>query len=255
MIVKEIALELDYEKAGLNTPSVTPKFVGFIPQNYNEYCGTRRRPAVVVLPGGGYGYTSEREATPIATEFLTCGAATFVLYYSVAPDRFPTSLCQVYAAIRQIRKNADEWNIDPNNIAVIGFSAGGHLASTVATHPSGAWKPGFQILFYPVITMGTGTHARSRQELLGENPSQALIEEYSNELQVTKNTPKCFLTYASNDTSVSPKYNGEAYYNALVEHGVEVQREVYNEGGHGWTTSFKYAEDIRNKLLEWICNL
>ena len=145
MIVKELDLKLDYEKAGLPTPTVTPKFIGFIPQNYDEYCEGRRRPAVLVLPGGGYR-----------------GAAAFVLRYSVSPDRFPISVCQVYAAIKQIRENADEWNIDPNNIAVIGFSAGGHLAASSGVlwnteiirkcgFTDDSHKPNGMILCYPVI--------------------------------------------------------------------------------------------------------
>lgn len=212
--------------------------------------------AIIDCPGGAYyKYGGEFESTYWAKQFNSIGCAYAVLYYSFPKGDPAVPRHDIDRAISIFLENAVNWGIDKSKIGVMGFSAGGHLASTVATHPSGAWRPGFQILFYPVITMGIGTHARSRQELLGENPSQALIEEYSNELQVTKNTPKCFLTYATNDTSVPPKFNGEAYYNALIEHGVEVQREVYNEGGHGWTTSFKYAEDVRNKLLEWICNL
>ena len=213
--------------------------------------------AIIDCPGGAYyKFCGAFEGTYWAEHFNAIGCAYAVLYYTFPKGDPAVPRHDLERAVGIFLENAVNWGIDKRRIGVMGFSAGGHLASTVATHPSKSWKPGFQILFYPVITMGTGTHTRSRQELLGENPSQALIEEFSNELHVTGDTPKCFLTYASNDTSVSPKYNSEAYYKALVENGVEVQRVVYPSGGHGWTVdSFAYAKDISNKLIEWVSNL
>ncbi len=243
MVVKELPLDLDYEKAGLKNPTVTPKFIGFIPKNYTEYCDGRRRPAVLVLPGGGYRYTSEREATPIATEFLTCGAATFVLYYSVGPDRFPTSLCQVYAAIRQIRANADEWNIDPDNIAVIGFSAGGHLAASSGVlwnsdiakkcgFDGESHKPNGMILSYPVITGGEKAHRGSFDNLLGPNASPEMIEYLSLENRVTSDTPRTFIWHTYEDTCV-PVENSILFANALVKERIPLELHIYPHGEHG----------------------
>ncbi len=243
MVVKDISLELDYEKAGLSTPSVTPRLIGFIPQNYEEYCNCRRRPAVLILPGGGYAFTSEREATPIAVEFLSCGAAAFVLHYSVAPDRYPTSLCQAYAAIRQIRKNADEWNIDVNKIFVIGFSAGGHLAASsgVLWNSDVAKKHGFDgeshrpngmILSYPVITGGEKAHRGSFDNLLGENASPEMVEYLSLENRVTSDTPRTFLWHTYED-QVVPVENSLLLASALVKNGIPIEMHIFPHGGHG----------------------
>lgn len=243
MIVKELDLKLDYEKAGLNAPTVTPKFIGFIPKNYDEYCAGRKRPAVVVLPGGSYAYTSEREATPIATEFLTCGAASFLLHYSVAPDRFPTSVCQVYAAIKQIRENAEEWNIDPDKIYVAGFSAGGHLAASSGV----LWnteiirkcgfvgedhKPNGMILSYPVISSGEKAHRGSFNNLLGEDADPEMVKYLSLENRVTSDAPRAFIWHTYEDDCV-PVENSLLFASALVKNGVSVELHIYPHGGHG----------------------
>lgn len=243
MIVKELELKLDYEKAGLPTPTVTPKFIGFIPKNYDEYCEGRRRPAVLVLPGGSYAYTSEREATPVALEFLTCGAAAFLLHYSVSPDRFPMSVCQVYAAIKQIRENADEWNIDPNNIAVIGFSAGGHLAASSGVlwnteiirkcgFTDDSHKPNGMILSYPVISSGEKAHRGSFEHLLGENATTEMVEYLSLENRVTPDAPRAFIWHTYED-DVVPVENSLLFASALVKNGVSTELHIYPHGGHG----------------------
>ena len=243
MIVKELDLKLDYEKAGIPTPTVTPKFIGFIPKNYDEYCGGRRRPAVLVLPGGSYAYTSEREATPVALEFLTCGAAAFLLHYSVAPDRFPTSVCQVYAAIKQIRENADEWNIDPNRIAVIGFSAGGHLAASSGVlwntdiikkcgFTDESHKPNGMILSYPVISSGEKAHRGSFSYLLGENADPEMVKYLSLEDRVTPDAPRAFIWHTYEDDCV-PVENSLLFASALVKNGVSTELHIYPHGGHG----------------------
>ncbi|MBO5041256.1 MAG: alpha/beta hydrolase [Clostridia bacterium] len=266
MIVKELDLKLDYEKAGLPTPTVTPKFIGFIPKNYDEYCEGRRRPAVLVLPGGGYHYTSEREATPIALEFLTCGAAAFVLRYSVSPDRFPISVCQVYAAIKQIRENADEWNIDPNNIAVIGFSAGGHLAASSGVlwnteiirkcgFTDDSHKPNGMILCYPVITGGEKAHRGSFEHLLGENADPEMVEYLSLENRVTSDTPRAFIWHTYEDDCV-PVENSLLFASALVKNGISTELHIYPHFRHG----LSLANDLlctdytprMSKVASWI---
>ncbi len=266
MIVKDLDLNLDYEKAGLPTPTVKPKFVGFIPKNYAEYCEGRRRPAVLVLPGGGYAFTSEREATPIALEFLTCGAASFLLHYSVAPDRFPISVCQVYAAIKQIRENADEWNIDPDRITVIGFSAGGHLAASSGV----LWnteiirkcgfvgedhKPNGMILAYPVISGGEKAHRGSFNNLLGENADPEMVEYLSLENRVTADTPRAFIWHTYEDTTV-PVENSLLFASALVKNGISTELHIYPHFRHG----LSLANDLlctdytprMSKVASWI---
>lgn len=256
MIVKELDLKLDYEKAGLPTPTVQPKFIGFIPKNYDEYCGDRRRPAVLVLPGGSYAYTSEREATPVALEFLTCGAASFLLHYSVAPDRFPISVCQVYAAIKQIRENADEWNIDPDNIAVIGFSAGGHLAASSGVlwntdiirkcgFEGDSHKPNGLILSYPVISGGEKAHRGSFNNLLGENADPEMVEYLSLENRVTSDTPRTFIWHTYADDCV-PVENSLLFASALVKNGVQTELHIYPHGYHG----LSLCNDIMSKNID-----
>ena len=157
---------MNYKALGLQTPKKAPSFCGLILKNYDEYSKDRKRPAVLVLPGGGYEFTSQREATPVALEFAAAGISVFVLHYSTAPDVFfPTELVQVFSAIRVIRENAVQWNIDPEQIYLCGFSAGGHLAASAGVFWNRDWvhklgfegyahKPNGLILNYPVITSG-----------------------------------------------------------------------------------------------------
>ncbi len=245
MFYCELDLELDYERAGLNAPDLKPRFSGYIPKNY-EYCKGRLRPAVLILPGGGYASTSEREATPVAVEFLSCGAAVFVLHYSVKPNAYyPTSLCQVYSAIKMIRKNADEWNIDPDNISVMGFSAGGHLAASagVLWSSDAARKIGFEgdshkpngmILCYPVISAFAGStpHTASFDNLLGENNTEENFRYLSLEKRVTADTPRAFIWHIYED-SVVPVENSMIFASALIANKVPIELHIYPHGGHG----------------------
>ena len=265
MIVKELELNIDYKKSGLKTPKITPRFIGFIPKNYDEYCKDRRRPAVVILPGGGYIHTSEREATPVAVEFLSCGAAAFVLHYSIAPDRYPISLCQVYAAIRQIRENADEWNVDHNRITVVGFSAGGHLAASSGVlwssevarkhgFDSESHKPNGMILCYPVITSGERAEKGSFGNLLGENPDPDVLEYLSLEKRVSSDTPKAFIWHTYDDVCVHVA-NSMLFANALIENNVPVELHVYPHGDHGLCLANKImCRELKEptKVASWV---
>ena len=155
------------------------------------------------------------------------------------------------AAIALARERAQDWNIDPTKVGIWGFSAGGHLAGTVGTLASGRQRPDFQILFYPVISMQPQlTHAGSRRNLLGENPADELVEQYSLELQVSGDTAPAFLLHAATDTVVDPR-NSLRYYEALLEHKVPAVLHVYYHGGHG-PGAFQQNPSWAAALDEWL---
>jgi acetyl esterase/lipase len=229
--------------------------------------------AVLIIPGGAYraiAYTWE--GTDVAKWLNANGIAGIVLKYRL-PNSTKTNiirgrspLLDASRAIRTIKANAEKWNIDKNNIGVMGFSAGGHLASTLGTHfdmadeerndkiDSLSSRPDFLVLMYPVITMDSEfSHMGSRKNLLGENPTNKMIEYYSNEKHVTKKTPITFLVHASNDRSVPPK-NSISFYEALLEHGVEAEMHIYKKGGHGFSLANKkgYLSSWRNRCIDWL---
>ena len=135
----------------------------------------------------------------------------------------------------------------------MGFSAGGHLASTAATHFTTDTRPDFQILFYPVVTMGENTHQGSKDNLLGKNPSEELVRLYSNELQVNAQTPQAFILHSSDDNG-GPVSNSVNYYTNLVKHGVPVTMHLYPIGGHGWgyNENFPYKSQWKEELEKWL---
>lgn len=206
--------------------------------------GPAPRPAVIVFPGGGYNHRAAHEGEPIARWLNSIGVAAFVLHYRVAPYRHPVPLLDAQRAIRTVRSRAVEFGIDPRRIGVLGFSAGGHLASTAGTHfdagdPTAAdpierasSRPDALILCYPVITLGEYRHDGSRTCLLGENPPQDLIDLLSNEKQVTAQTPPTFLWHTSNDGGV-PVENSLLFAAALHRHNVLFDLHVFADGPHG----------------------
>jgi acetyl esterase/lipase len=203
--------------------------------------------AVVICPGGGYGgLAKQHEGYDIAEWLNSFGVAGFVLRYRHAPQyRHPAPLLDVQRAIRTVRARAKEWHVDPNRIGVMGFSAGGHLASTAGTHfDSGrtsaddaidrvSCRPDFMILAYPVISLTSDyTHRGSRRNLLGEDPDPALVKSLSNELQVTAETSPTFLFHTNADRAVPPE-NSVLFYLALRKAGVAAEMHLYQEGRHG----------------------
>ena len=155
--------------------------------------------------------------------------------------------------IRIVRAEAPKRGLDPNKIGIMGSSAGGHLASTAATHFTEETRPDFQILFYPVVTMTDYTHQGSKDNLLGKNPSEELVKLYSNELQVNENTPPAFIMHSSDDTVV-PVLNSINYYLAMCKHGVPASMHFYPVGGHGWgyNETFPYKSQWKAEMEKWL---
>ena len=208
--------------------------------------------AIVACPGGGYaGIATTHEGHDMAAWFNTQGITYAVLHYRMPYGKHEIPLSDAHQAIRYMRKNAEKWGIE--QLGIMGSSAGGHLASTAATHFDAETRPDFQILFYPVVTMTDYTHQGSKDNLLGKNPSEELVKLYSNELQVTEQTPPAFIMHSSNDDAV-PVLNSINYYLALCKHGVWSSMHLYPIGGHGWgyNESFPYKAQWKNELEKWL---
>jgi enterochelin esterase family protein len=203
--------------------------------------------AVVVCPGGGYGFLAmDHEGRQVADWLNNLGVTAFVLKYRIAPRyHHPAPLDDAQRALRTVRARASEWHVDPRRIGIWGFSAGGHLASTAGTHfdagrPEAddpidrvSCRPDFLILAYPVISMAqTTTHGGSRHNLLGDHPDPKLVESLSNETQVTPQTPPTFLFHTNTDTAVLPE-NSVLFYLALRKAGVPVEMHIFERGQHG----------------------
>jgi len=224
--------------------------------------------AVIVCPGGGYrGLAIDHEGKQVAQWFNSLGVSAFVLKYRLGQKyRHPVELGDAARALRTVRSRAAEFRVDPNRVGIMGFSAGGHLASTLSTH----WdkgnlgaadriervssRPDFAILGYPVISFTTDyTHKGSRQALLGDDADPSLVRWLSNELQVTPETPPTFLFHTNADTAVPPE-NSVLYYLALRKAGVPAEMHIYEKGAHGvglaWSDAVLATWPAR--LADWL---
>jgi len=202
--------------------------------------------AVIVCPGGGYqGLSMDKEGDQIARWLNSLGVTSFVLKYRLGPKyHHPVELGDAQRAIRTVRSKAAEYRLLPDRIGIMGFSAGGHLASTAGTHfdagDNGAAdpidrlssRPDFMVLCYPVISFTDHPHQGSRRNLLGENPDPKLVENLSNEMQVTAQTPPTFLFHTTTDATV-PVENSVMFYSALRKAGVPAELHIYERGPHG----------------------
>lgn len=220
------------------------QLTGYVIDNSPEVDMNRTRPTVLVVPGGGYSMTSDREAEPIALQMLACGYNAFVLRYSCAPSRYPVALVQAAESMKLIRSHARGWNVDPARITALGFSAGGHVAASLAT----MWnKPVLQSRFdaaeirpdalglgYAVLTSGEHAHRDSFTNLLGpdQENDEELLREVSLEFQVDSATPPTFLWHTMTDDLV-PVENSTLFALALKDHGVAAEVHLYPQGGHG----------------------
>ncbi len=224
--------------------------------------------AVVICPGGGYWINaSSHEGTDVAKKFNEMGVTAFVVKYRIPndatmPNKEIGPLQDAQQAMKIVRERAKEWNINPDRIGIMGFSAGGHLASTAGTHfnsvvipneKNTSVRPDFMILIYPVISFQESiTHMGSRDQLIGKQPPAEKIKLYSNELQVTSQTPPTFLVHASDDGAVQSE-NSIVFYQALLKNNVGAEMHLYQKGGHGFgmvnkTTDQLWMEDCKSWL-------
>jgi len=244
---------------GLIRRVITPTLQIFLPEKENASGA-----AIVICPGGGYSvivYGGEGVTT--AKDFVKKGVAAFVLQYRLPNDSFQVNktiapLQDAQQAIKLVRDSASAWGIDPKKVGIMGFSAGGHVASTEATHfnkplienkSNTSLRPDFQILVYPVISMQDSlAHMGSRTQLLGNNPSKETIDFYSNELQVDKNSPPAYITVAADDKVVDVD-NSIIYFEKLRHHNVPVEMHIYEKGNHGFV--FRHPGWME-PLFEWM---
>jgi len=224
--------------------------------------------AVIIIPGGGYGLVAyTHEGIDIASAFNKMGVAAFILKYRLPSvktmvDMSIGPLQDAQQAIKTVRMRAGEWGVDSSKVGVIGFSAGGHLASTAGTHFSKAvienkehidLRPDYMILVYPVISLTKELmHKGSRDNLIGLNPTSELTDRFSNELQVSAKTPPTLLIHAGDDQTVTVK-NSIKFYEALLKNNVPAEMHIYPKGGHGFgvhnqTTPDKWIERVENWL-------
>lgn len=241
MIYKEIELDIGNKCVG-NSSGIIPKLVLYLPDNSPDIDEYRKRKTIIICPGGGYHLTSDREAEPVALKLVGEGYNVFILRYSVAPASFPTALCEVATAVSMIREHYMEWNVDVDKIVVAGFSAGGHLAASLATlwhtefleEQTGLrkeqYKPNGVMLGYPAITAGTYAHRGSFENLLQN------MDTYKNmvsiEENVTENMPKTFLWHTYDDQLV-PVENSLLLVIAMKRYNIPLELHIYPHGIHG----------------------
>ncbi len=224
--------------------------------------------AVIIYPGGGYWVNaSSHEGTDVARKFNEMGITAFVLKYRIPDDTTMLNkeigpLQDAQQAIKVVRERAKEWNVSKNRIGIMGFSAGGHLASTAGTHFNSvvipnenniSVRPNFMILIYPVISFDENTsHMGSREQLIGKQPTAEKIKLYSNELQVTSQTPPTFLVHASDDDAVKSE-NSIVFYQALIKNKVSAEIHIYQKGGHGFGMVNKTTDDLwMDRCKNWL---
>ncbi|MBC6973637.1 alpha/beta hydrolase [Bacillus sp. CGMCC 1.60114] len=247
-----------HEIIDIRTENSEAKLYTYFLNNSPEIDSNRKRPTVIICPGGGYEFTSDREAEPIAIRMMAIGFNACVLRYSVHPATFPTALLELSMAVSLIRQNAEQWHVDKNKIIVVGFSAGGHLAASLGVFWNRSFlseslgisndeiKPNGILLSYPVITSGPYRHKDSFTALLGENHDKSL-QEVSLENHVSTDTPPTFLWHTYTDEPV-PVENSFLFANALLKHKVHLEMHIYPNGIHGLSLG---TEETKEKNNEW----
>lgn len=240
----------------------------YIPANSKEINLNKKRETIIICPGGGYKFTSDREAEPIALKFVAQGFNAIVIRYSIAPVRYPTALLELAETVRYVREKEKEWNVDTEKVIVCGFSAGGHLAGSLGV----LWnneiiekyldikneevKPNAMILCYPVISSGEFAHKGSFDSLLGQKEAEISRENLSLEKLVSIETPKTFLWHTFDDGTV-PVQNSLLFSNALASNKVQFELHIYPSGVHGLglceeiTAMNGRSEHINSHIASW----
>ena len=248
MINKVIDITADGKTASLTT---------YLLENTEEIDSERTRPIVILCPGGGYRFVSEREAEPVAIRLNAMGIHVAILRYSVYPAKFPTAITQLAKAVAYTREHAQLWNIKKDRIIVAGFSAGGHLAASLGTLwqepfladilqvPAANYKPNGMLLAYPVITSGEYAHRDSFLALL-QDRYEELANKMSLEEQVTENTPPAFLWHTFEDGLV-PVENSLGFVRAMREKKIPFELHIYPRGDHGLSLASEETRSINDK--------
>ncbi len=248
MLYQEIKISVEGQEATLTT---------YLLNNTSEIDENRTRPLVILCPGGGYRFVSEREAEPIAIQLNAMGFHVAILRYTIYPAKFPTALTQLAKSVAYARAHAKEWNVQSDKIIVMGFSAGGHLAASMGTlwhetfleeimqQPKDNYKPNGLILSYPVITSGEHAHRDSFVALLQDRYNE-LVDQMSLEKRVTELTPPTFVWHTFEDTLV-PIENALLFIQALNEKKVPFELHIYPKGWHGLSLANEETRSIYDK--------
>lgn len=265
-----MVVPVDLVKKGQYTPATMD---AFLLDKEDAPETSEARPALIICPGGAYAYTSEREGKPIAKKFNSLGFQTFVLNYHTAPFEFPTALCELAVAVRTVRENAEEWGLDPERIAIAGFSAGGHLAASLCVNYKKDWllsylsnaapeeiMPNACVLSYPVITSGEFGHQGSFENLLGMHTDEDKAKKYKQDLvelvtldrHVTEDVPPTFLWHTYEDASV-PVENSLLYLAALCNAGVLAEFHMFPFGSHGLSLATEETANGEEKNIQEEC--
>lgn len=267
MIVKHIPIEVTSKQVGKPVVGDPADLTAYILEPV-EGITDKKRPAVLLCPGGGYRKLSGREDQPVAMKYLAAGFHVFVLHYSLAPDVFPRALMELALSMKLIREHGNEWNVDIERIAVSGFSAGGHLACCLGVFWDKEWlygaldvkpdmiRPDGMILCYPVITSGESCHRGSFECLMGADAAykdEKLRRLLSLEYQVGSQVPKTFLWHTWTDQSV-PVENSLALLQALRKAGVNAEAHLYPVGPHGVALGTDETQGVNGKYLEPYCD-
>lgn len=247
MLHEDITINIDYKALGIVHDEAMPSLTTYILKQLKDIQGERRRPCVLICPGGGYGHLAEREAEPIALRMNSYGINACVLRYSLLPNGYPCPMYEAAYAVKYIRDNAENWGIAPDKIIIAGFSAGAHVAACVGT----LWnqeefadfikgylkcepeyiRPNGMLLGYPVLTSGEKAHKMSFKRLLGDRHDE-LLESMSLENRVNDGTPSAFIWHTFSDESV-PVENSLLFASALKEKNIPFELHIFPKGNHG----------------------
>lgn len=244
MLVETIKLNEKFKELIPFEDGFIPTLTAYCPDNSGEIEQNRKRPTIVICPGGGYFFTSDREAEPVALHFVGLGYIAFVLRYSTNGPKYPAQLLELSAAVSFIRKNSEKYNVDENALFVSGFSAGGHLAASLGVFwnetfirdilpiKEGDNKPNALILCYPVITSSEHGHRGSFENLLGNDAGEADFSKLSLENQVNSLVPPVFLWHTYDDACV-PVENALLFATALKKFNIPLEMHIFQSGHHG----------------------
>ena len=257
MINKTIGLWDGVNNESTESGAYNPTLVTYV------LAGQKQRGAVLICPGGGYRYTSDREAEQIALQFNAAGFHAFVVYYTTDPVKHPKPLMEVSRAVCIIREHAEEWMVKADEIAVCGFSAGGHLAASLGVHWDKPYllqtmgitkdlnKPNALILSYPVISSGEFAHRDSFVSLLGEDADSSLLHEMSLEHQVNEKTPPTFIWHTFEDKSV-PVENSLMFAQSLRKNSIPFEMHIYPHGKHGMSLATEETDHVNPHVASWM---